>query len=104
VSVERLGSHRLALARQPDLLDTVLGGLEQPLAVRLEGLAALVDADGLVERHLAPFEIVDDLLQRLQRRFEAHRLDVFVGIVRHFYPLISLLTCAATENASPSRS
>ena len=63
-----------------DLFHLVLGRLQQPRAMRLQRLAALVDADRLVERHLAALQIFDDLLQRLQRLLEAQRLDVVIGV------------------------
>ena len=46
------------------------------LAMAPELLAALVKPDRLLERHLASFEPAHDILQRLQRVFEAHRGDV----------------------------
>src|SRR5262245_43445272 len=51
-NVERLGAGRLAAGIEPDLLHPSLGLAEQLLAAALERLAALVDCDRLLERHL----------------------------------------------------
>src|SRR4051812_44176630 len=95
--VERLGAGRPAVARQPDLLDAVLRRLQQAVAMRLQRLAAFIDADRLVERHLAALKIVDNGLQGLERLFEAHGRDVVVRRLGHpAYPSISRLTWAPT--------
>src|SRR5690606_36934801 len=102
LAVERLRAGGLAVSRQAYFLHLVLGRLEQPVAMRLERLAALVDTDRLVERHVAALQILDDAFQRRQRLLEAHRRDVLVGRVSgHFYPSIRRRTWAATEKASP---
>src|SRR5690606_11403041 len=78
LAVEWLDTDGFAVACETDLLDLVFSRLEQAIAMRLERLAALVNPDRLVQRHIATFEIVDNALQRLQRLFEGHELDVVV--------------------------
>jgi len=73
---------RLAAA-QRDLLDLHLGFLEQRFAVRLKGIAALVDGDRFGQRRLAALEFLDDRLQFLERRLEAHRPDVVDAGIGH---------------------
>ena len=41
-----------------------------------ELLAALVEPDRLVERHLAALEPAHDVLERLERLLEGHRSDI----------------------------
>src|SRR5712691_10886727 len=79
--VERLGSGRLARGIEGDLLDPGLGLAQQFHAATLERLAALVDRDRLLERHLALLEPLDDRFELLDRLLEGQARDV--GVVRH---------------------
>src|SRR5262245_56481322 len=81
--VERLGAGRLAGGIEPDLLDPSLGLAQQLLAAALECLAALVDGDRLLERHLALLEPFDDRFELLDRPLEGQALDVGMGGVGH---------------------
>src|SRR5262245_8858703 len=130
-NVERLGAGRLAGGIEPDLLHPSLGLAQQLLATALERLAALVDGDRLLERHLALLEPLDDRFELLDRLLEGQALDVGMGGVGHgrvpvcraLYsviriwrnrgpgapsgggqPCISAATWAAAELASPVRS
>src|SRR5690606_32161058 len=51
-------------------------GAEQPVAMRLQRLAALVVADRVLQRHVAVLQLGDDLLELLQRRLEGEGGDV----------------------------
>src|SRR5690606_22795114 len=104
LAVQRLGPGRLAVARKANLFNLVLGSLQQAVAMRLQRLSALVDADRLVERDVAALKVVNDLLQCIERLLEAHLRDILIRLVSHDYPFISRPTWAATENASPCRS
>ena len=53
-----------------DLLDPQARGLQPGLAVRLQGRAALVHADRILQRRLAGLQPRDDLLELGQRLFE----------------------------------
>src|SRR5262245_59222067 len=81
--VERLGTGRLAGGIEPDLLHSSLGLAQQLLAAALERLAALVDGDRLLERHLALLEPLDDRFELLDRPFEGQALDVGMCGVGH---------------------
>src|SRR5262245_37289745 len=81
--VERLGAGRLAGGIEPDLLHPSLGLAQQLLAAALERLAALVDGNRLLERHLALLEPLDDRFELLDRPFEGQALDVGMGGVGH---------------------
>src|SRR5262245_7931182 len=76
LDVERLGSGRLASGVERDLLDPRLGLPQQLLAAALECLAALIDGDRFLERHLALLEPLDDRLELLDRPLERQALDV----------------------------
>src|SRR5215470_16371902 len=69
-NVERFGAGRLAGGIEPDLLHPSLGLAQQLLATALERLAALVDGNRLLERHLALLEPLDDRLELLDRLLE----------------------------------
>src|SRR5262245_66495835 len=81
--VERLGAGRLAGGIEPDLLDPSLGLAQQLLAAALERLAALVDGDRFLERHLALLEPLDDRFELFDRPLEGQALDVGMGGVGH---------------------
>src|SRR5712691_6911872 len=81
--VQRLGSGRLAAGIERDFFDPRLGLAQQLLAAAFERLAALVDGDGLLERHLALFEPLDDRFELLDRLLEGQALDVGMGGVGH---------------------
>src|SRR5712691_2642154 len=81
--VQRLGPGRLAAGIERDFFDPRLGLAQQLLAAALERLAALVDGDGLLERHLALFEPLDDRFELLDRLLEGQALDVGMGGVGH---------------------
>ena len=50
--------------------------LQPRLALLLQPVALAVERDRLVERRLAALELADDLLEPLQRRFEAELGDI----------------------------
>src|SRR3954454_22067599 len=116
--IERLGAGRLARGVDGDLLDARLGLAQQLLAAALERLAALVDRHGLLERHGALLEFLDDGLELCQRLLERQTLDVGIRLVGHDgllfggqpllasgdQPRIRAVTWAATDRARPSRS
>src|SRR5690606_36591346 len=77
LGVERLGSDRRAVA-QRDLLDPCFGLLQEPLAMRLQRLAAFIDGDRLRQRRLAAFQHADDLLELGERVLETHGFDVVI--------------------------
>src|SRR5262245_20636983 len=128
-NVERLGAGRLAGGIEPDLLHPSLGLAQQLLAAELERLAALVDGNRFLERHLALLEPFDDRFELLDRLLEGQALDVGMGggghdrvpLSRALYraagrtsppgsrhggaqPRIKAATCAAAEPARPWRS
>ena len=78
----------LAVGREGELLDLGLRLLQEPVAVLLQNLAALVDRDALLELDVAALEPADDRLQFLERALEAHVLDVGVlgGVLAMAYP------------------
>src|SRR5690606_7574931 len=78
-AVERLCTHRFAFTRQSNFLDLVFRRLQELLAMDLQRLAALVDSDRLIERHITALQIIDDALQRSKCLLEAHRGNVVVG-------------------------
>src|SRR5215468_7101243 len=81
--VERLRSGRLARGIERDLLDARLRLAQQFLAAALEHLAAFVDGNRFLERHLALLEPLDDRFQLLDRPFEGQALDVGMSGVGH---------------------
>src|SRR5580700_7239574 len=81
--VERLGAGRLALRIERDFFDARLGLAQQILAAAFERLAALVDGDRFLERHLALFEPLDDRFQFLDRALERQLCNIAVGFLRH---------------------
>src|SRR5215467_10471546 len=81
--VERLGSGRLAGGIERDLLHARLGLPQQLLAAALERLAALIDRDRLLERHLALLEPLDDGFELLDGPFEGQAVDVGMHFVGH---------------------
>ena len=66
--VERLGALRRAVGAERQLLDLGLGLLQEPIAVLLQRLAALVDEDALLELDVAALEPADDRLELLEAR------------------------------------
>src|SRR3954469_1752394 len=73
--VERRRPGRLAVRTDGDLLDAGLGALQQRLAVLLQGLAALVDRDRVLEGHVALLEPLHDGLELLERLLEGQARD-----------------------------
>jgi len=76
-------SGRLAGGVEPNFLHPRLGQAQQLLAATLERLAALVDRDRLLERHLALFQPFDDGFELLDRPFEGQARDIGMDIVGH---------------------
>src|SRR4051812_29725010 len=83
LNVERLGAGRLAGGIERDFLDARLGLAQKLLATALECLAAFVDGDRFLERHLALFEPLDDRFEFLDRAFEGEAIDIGSGGVGH---------------------
>src|SRR5580692_10280980 len=81
--IERLGALRLAGGVEGDLFHARLRLAQQFLAAALEHLAALVDRDRLLERHLAFLEPLDDRLELLDRLLEAQFLYVRMVVLGH---------------------
>jgi len=79
--VERLGAGGLAIRPLGDHLDLQLGLAQQRFAMGLELVAAFVDLDGFLERHITPLELADNLLKLLQGLLEGKRGD-FDGRIR----------------------
>ncbi len=67
----------------------------------LQRLAALINPDRLVERHIATLEILNDLLQRLERLLEAHALDVAVGFFGHLLSLQQTADMRSDRHGKP---
>jgi len=82
LDVERLGAGRLAGGIERDLLHPRLGLVQQLLAAALEQLAAFIDGDRFLERHLAFLEPLDDGLELLDGALEGEKLDVGMGSYR----------------------
>src|SRR5580693_4859131 len=89
--IQRLGAGRLAPGIKRDLLHPRLGRAQQFLAAALERLAALVDRDRLLERHLAVLKPLDDGFELLDRALERQPRDVGVGFVGHGDSRVSAL-------------
>src|SRR5258708_38744805 len=81
--VERFGSGRLAIGIGGDLVDPRLRLPQQFLASRLQRVAALVDGDGFLQRHLAFLEPLHDRFKLLDRALEAQLPDVHLGVFGH---------------------
>src|SRR6201995_3430997 len=81
--VQRRDTGGLAAGVGGDLLDPGLGLAQQFLAAALQRLAALVDRDRFLQRHLAVLQPLDDSLQLLDRAFEGEFLHVGLGILDH---------------------
>src|SRR3546814_5547945 len=64
-----------AVGGEADLLDLRLGFAQLGIAVALQRGAAVVVADGAVQRALALLQLADDRLQLVERLFERHRAD-----------------------------
>src|SRR5262245_11889937 len=88
LDVERLGSGGLAGGVERDLPDPRLRLPQQLLAAAFERLAALIDGDRFLERHLALLEPLDDRLEFLDRPLERQALDVgMIGLGHDRGPL-----------------
>src|SRR3546814_15878618 len=73
-----------AVGGEADLLDLRLGFAQLGIAVALQRGAAVVVADGAVQRALALLQLADDRLQLVERQFERHRADIGGnGVVCH---------------------
>src|SRR3546814_15302836 len=73
-----------AVGGEADLLDLRLGFAQLGIAVALQRGAAVVVADGAVQRALALLQLADDRLQLVERLFERHRADIGGhGLVLH---------------------
>src|ERR1700732_561449 len=83
LDVERLGAGRLAGGIERDLLHPRLRLAQQLLAAALEQLAAFIDGDRFLERHLALLEPLDDRLELLDGALEGQLRDVGMGLVGH---------------------
>src|SRR5437879_744403 len=81
--VERLGPGRLAGGVGGDLVDAGLGLAQQLLAAALQGFAAFIDGDRLLQRHLAFLEPLDDRFQFLDRALEGERLHIHLVVLGH---------------------
>jgi hypothetical protein len=58
-----------------DLLDAHFGVLQQLVAALFQRFASFVKPDRFVERNRAFFELIDDLFEFRERRFERHCRD-----------------------------
>src|SRR5690242_19229638 len=81
--VQGLGSGRLAAGIGGDLVDPRLGLTQQLLAPPLQGLAPLIDRDGLFQRNLAIFQALDDRFELFDRALEGQALHIGVGVFNH---------------------
>src|SRR5206468_4257562 len=125
--VERLGPGDLAVGIGGNLVDAGLGLAQQFLAAALQRLAALIDRDRFLERHLAVLQPLHDRFELLDRALEGEFFDVHLGILGHIkfpnaplraqnqthfcgaivagiYAPINAVTWAATDSFSPCRS
>jgi hypothetical protein len=92
---------RLAVRVERDERDLLLGRLQPLLAMRLERRSAFVKGDGLLEIHVAGFELAHDPLELGHGLLEAHVPD---RLFRHAPRSISTRTWAATDSPRASRS
>src|SRR6476646_2089899 len=81
--VERLRPRDLAIGPGGDLVDAGFGLPQQLLAAPLQGLAALIDGDRFLQRHLALLEPLDDRFQLFDRALEGEGLDVRLVVFGH---------------------
>src|SRR6478672_10882589 len=73
----------LAIGSGGDLVDAGFGLPQQLLAAPLQGLAALIDGDRFLQRHLALLEPLDDRFQLFDRALEGEGLDVRLVVFGH---------------------
>src|SRR6185437_6187006 len=76
VGVERFDAHSLSVGPGDDLFDPRLRRVEPRLAMFAELLAALVQADRIVERNLAALKLADDVLECAECVLEAHLRNI----------------------------
>src|SRR5438132_3734324 len=81
--VERLGSGDLAIGIGGNLVDAGLGLPQKFFAAALQRLAALIDRDRFLQRHLAVLEPLHDRFELLDRALEGEFSDVHLGIFGH---------------------
>src|SRR6185295_9899181 len=81
--VERLGSGDLAVGIGGNLVDAGLGLPQKFFAAALQRLAALVDRDRFLERHVAVLQPLHDRFELLDRALEGELFDVALGIFGH---------------------
>src|ERR1700722_6892694 len=70
IVVEGSDSLEPSVRGQRDLLDAHFRVLEQFVAALLQGFAAFIKPDRLIQRNRAFFELIDDLFEFGERRFE----------------------------------
>src|SRR6202021_2449508 len=80
LNVERLSADRLAVRIGRDLVAPCLGLPQQFLAAPFQGLAALVNGNRFLQRHLARLQPRDDRFEFFDRALEAQLLDVHFGV------------------------
>src|ERR1700730_2201165 len=90
LNVERLGTGHLAAGVGSDFVDPRFGLPQQFLAPPFQGLAALVNGDGFLQRHLAVLKPLDDRFEFLDRALKAQLLDVHLGVFGHLVFLNAL--------------
>src|SRR5215467_10561482 len=83
IDIQPLGPGCLAGGVKGDLFDARLGLAQELLTSPLEALAALVDRDRFLERHLPLFEALHDRFKLLDRALEGQALDVAVVVFSH---------------------
>src|SRR5581483_12191412 len=81
--IQRRRAGGLATGIGGDLVDTRLGLAQQLLAAPLQRLAALVDRDGFLERHLAVLEPLYDRFEFLDRALEGEPADIDLSVFGH---------------------
>src|SRR6185312_6914943 len=81
--VKRFGSGDLAVGIGGNLVDAGLGLPQQFFAAALQRLAALIDRDRFLKRHLAVLEPLHDRFELLDRALEGKFLDVALRIFGH---------------------
>src|ERR1700730_7907880 len=83
LNVERFSPGDLPRRVGGNLVAAGLGLPQQFLTAAFQGLAALVDGDRFLQRHLAVFQPLHDRLELLERALEAQLLGVRWGVFGH---------------------
>src|SRR3989440_9754712 len=98
--VQRLCADRLAGGIERDFFHPRFRKPQQFLAAALQRLAAFVDRDRFLERHIAALELLHDLLKLRERLLEAESFDVGICSVGHLQSVVSASRVILAPNAN----